>query len=114
MDVLVPVNHGSGMNRVAKGSIAWVISLSCSSSRPLLSSLGLVVDIHSLSLLGISRVPDTFGLLIMSTSKGSIHSMTAEGALREGEGGEVFACRYHDSPDGSTRTKDKETKTIVL
>lgn len=41
-----------------------------------------------LSLLDISHVPDTFGILVISTSKGI---MTAEEAFRKGEGGEFLA-----------------------
>ncbi len=41
-----------------------------------------------LSLLDLSRVLDDFGILILSTPKGI---MTAEEALRKGEGGEILA-----------------------
>nr|YP_011008038.1 ribosomal protein S8 [Desmarestia aculeata]WBP69904.1 ribosomal protein S8 [Desmarestia aculeata] len=41
-----------------------------------------------LSLLDLSRVSDDFGVLIMSTPRGI---MTAEDAVRKGEGGEILA-----------------------
>nr|YP_011008213.1 ribosomal protein S8 [Halosiphon tomentosus]WBP70114.1 ribosomal protein S8 [Halosiphon tomentosus] len=41
-----------------------------------------------LSLLDLSRVSDDFGVLIVSTPKGI---MTAEDAVRKGEGGEILA-----------------------
>nr|QWK44195.1 ribosomal protein S8 [Akkesiphycus lubricus] len=41
-----------------------------------------------LSLLDLSRVSDGFGVLILSTTKGV---MTAEEAIRKGEGGEILA-----------------------
>ena len=41
-----------------------------------------------LSLLDISRILDDFGILIISTPKGI---MTAEEAIRKGEGGEILA-----------------------
>ena len=41
-----------------------------------------------LSLLDLSRVLDDFGVLILSTPKGI---MTAEKAIRKGEGGEILA-----------------------
>lgn len=41
-----------------------------------------------LSLLDLSRVSDDFGVLILSTPKGI---MTAEEAIRKGEGGEILA-----------------------
>ena len=41
-----------------------------------------------LSLLDISRILDDFGVLIISTPKGI---MTAEEAIRKGEGGEILA-----------------------
>ena len=41
-----------------------------------------------LSLLDLSRVSDDFGILILSTPKGI---MTADQAIRKGEGGEILA-----------------------
>ncbi len=41
-----------------------------------------------LSLLDLSRISDDFGILILSTTKGI---MTAEEAIRKGEGGEILA-----------------------
>lgn len=89
LDLLWKENLIRGYTKTNKGIIT--ISLRYHDGSPICTRLTILSrprDRLYLSLLDLSRILDDFGVLILSTPKGI---MTAEEALRKGEGGEVLA-----------------------
>ena len=89
LDILWRENLIRGYTRTNKGIIT--VFLRYHDGSPICTRLTVLSrprDRLYLSLLDLSRILDDFGILIVSTSKGI---MTAEEALRKGEGGEILA-----------------------
>ena len=89
LDLLWKENLISGYTKTNEGAIR--VSLRYHDGCPVCTRLTVLSrprDRLYLSLLDLSRVLDDFGVLILSTPKGI---MTAEEAIRKGEGGEVLA-----------------------
>jgi len=89
LDILWKENLIRGYTKTDGGAIS--VFLRYHEGLPICTHIGVFSrprDRLFLSFLDLSRVPDSFGILILSTSKGI---MTAKKALGNGKGGEVLA-----------------------